>query len=469
MTTPRPYQHADIEAIRAWFRRMVRRVLWYMPTGAGKSYASAYMILRAISSLKVCWFIVHRRELLRQTERQFKELGIDYGLIASGRPMQPSKLVQICSIGTLIRRIDQLKKPDFAIFDECHHLRANTWTEVFNKIQGAFIVGLSASPCRNDGGGLAQYFGALVATTQIRTLIAEGYLSPFRTFAPPTVDTSGLHIRHGDYIIGESVQLMDKPSITGSAVEEYQRLCNGKRAIVFCCSIEHSKHVAEQFRAAGHAALHIDGNTDDTIRDMAIDDFEAGKIKVLCNVDLCGEGLSINAIECVILLRPTQSLALYIQQVGRGLRTFPGKKELIILDHVGSTIKFGLIDEPREWTLRGDVEKRKKKPAPSVRVCSKCFSASGSRATVCSNCGAEFEVKSREIAEKSGELEEITPEELAARRQRRELGYEQFKADTPEKLAEVFRKKGYKGDLLGRARHVLLAGQTKKLKEIESE
>lgn len=465
MTIPRDYQLADIESIRTWFRRLIRCVLWYMPTGAGKSYASAYMILRAIASSKICWFIVHRRELLRQTERQFQQLGIDYGVIASGRPMQSYKLVQICSIGTLIRRIDQLKKPDFAIFDECHHLRANTWTEVFNKISGAFIVGLSASPCRNDGGGLAQYFGALVATTQIRSLITEGYLSPFRTFAPPTVDTSGLHVRHGDYIIGESVQLMDKPSITGSAVEEYTRLCNGKRAIVFCCSIEHSKHVAAQFRIAGHAALHIDGKTDDSIRDMAIDDFEGGKIKILCNVDLCGEGLSINAIECVILLRPTQSLALYIQQVGRGLRTFPGKKELIILDHVGSTIKFGLIDEPREWTLQGDVEKRKKKPAPGVRVCPKCFSASAFRATTCVNCGELFEVKSREIAEKSGELEEITPEELERRRVRRELGYQQFKADTPEKLAEVFRKKGYKGDLLGRARHVLEARAAKRLKE----
>lgn len=458
MTTPRPYQLADIESIRAWFRRATRCVLWYMPTGAGKSYASAYMILKAVTSRKTCWFIVHRRELLRQTERQFKQLGIDYGLIASGSPMHRCKLVQICSIGTLIRRIDSLKKPDLAIFDECHHLRANTWTEVFNKIQGAFVVGLSASPCRNDGGGLAQYFGSLVATTQIRTLIAEGYLSPFRTFAPPTVDTSGLHVRQGDYVISESVQLMDKPSITGSAVEEYTRMCNGKRAIVFCCSIEHSKHVAEQFRAAGHAALHIDGKTDDTIRDMVIDDFEAGKIKVLCNVDLCGEGLSINAIECVILLRPTQSLALYIQQVGRGLRAFPGKKELIILDHVGSTVKFGLIDEPREWTLQGDVEKRKKKPAPSVRVCPKCFSASGSRAPACSNCGAEFEVKSREIAEKSGELKEIRPEDIARRRERQGQG----RAQSLEELLEIEKRKGYKP---GWAAHVFEARTAKKARK----
>jgi DNA repair protein RadD len=458
------YQATDIDSIREWFRRAVRCVLWYMPTGAGKSFASAFMILRAMATGKTCWFIVHRRELLRQTERQFKALDVDYGLIASGHPLQLNKLVQICSIGTLIRRIDTLKKPDLAIFDECHHLRAATWTEVFKKIEGCYIVGLSASPCRADGGGLAQYFGALVATTQIRSLIDQGFLSPFRTFAPPTVDTSGLHVRHGDYIVSESEALMDTPTITGSAVGEYRRLCDGKRAIVFCCSIEHSKHVAEQFRNAGYAAYHIDGKTADSIRDMAIDDFERGKIQVLCNVDLCGEGLSINAIECVILLRPTQSLALYIQQVGRGLRTWVGKKELIILDHVGSTLKFGMIDEPREWTLTGDAEKRKKKAPPGIRVCPKCFAASAARAPACTNfpCDHVFEVKSREISEKEGKLVELTPEQIEKKRARVEQG----RSQTLEALMKIEQSKGYKP---GWAAHVFEARLAKRLKGTANE
>lgn len=470
MISLHPYQSSDIESIRQWFRKGCKTVLWYMPTGAGKSFASAFMFITAAGHGKTCWFIVHRRELLRQTEKQFQAMGIDYGVIASGRGMQPWKLVQICSIGTLLRRMHKLRKPHFAAFDECHHLRANTWTDIYKYIEGAYIVGLSASPCRADGGGLAQYFGALVATTQIRQLIAAGYLSPFRTFAPPTVETSGLHVRAGDYIITESEALMDKPTITGSAVSEYRRLCDGKRAIVFCCSVEHSKHVAAQFRESGYAALHMDGTIADTIRDMAIDDFEKGKIQVLCNVDLCGEGLSINAIECVILLRPTQSLGLFIQQVGRGLRRWSEKKELIILDHVGSTVKFGMIDEPREWTLAGDVEKRKKKSPPGVRICPKCFAASSPRAPKCTNkgppeCDHVFEVKSRAVGEQEGELVEVTQEELARRRERRALGYEQFNADTIEKLVEVLRKKGRKGDLAGQARHILAARAAKKLKE----
>lgn len=433
------YQSANIDEIRAHFKRRTRTVLWYLPTGAGKSYAAGFMLRTAAANGHRCWFIVHRRELLRQTERTFQALGIDYGVIAAGRPPSPSKLVQICSMGTLMRRIDKLTAPHFIALDEAHHVACKSWSDVVKKLKVAYIVGLSASPCRSDGRGLGEYFGAIVRGLGIRELIARGFLSPFRTFAPPTVDTSGLHTRGGDYKTEESEALMDTPSITGSAVAEYRKLCDGKRAIVFCVSIEHSKHVAAQFREAGYAALHIDGTTDDQIRDMAIDDFERGAIQILCNVDLCGEGLSINAIECVILLRPTQSLAVYIQQVGRGLRTWPGKQELTILDHVGATERFGMIDEPREWTLEGDSAKRAKEPAPSVRVCAKCFAASSARARACIECGAEFPVKARqEPDERAGELVELTAEELAKNKEKQWIGYA-----TLDQLIAYGKSKGY--------------------------
>jgi superfamily II DNA or RNA helicase len=398
------------------------------------------MLLKASNAGHRCWFIVHRRELIRQTENVFKELGLDYGVIAAGRTMQPWKLVQICSVNTLARRIDKLEKPHLVAQDECHHLPCKSWSDVLTKIGRCYMVGLSASPIRLDSRGLADYFGAMVVGLSIRDLIAEGYLSPFRTFVPATVDVSGLHTRMGDYVTAEATQLMDKPSITGSAVAEYQKLCDGKRAIVFCVSIEHSKHVAAQFRDAGYAAVHIDGTFADEVRDGAIADFERGAIQILCNVDLCAEGLSINAIECVILLRPTQSLGLYIQQVGRGLRTWPGKKELTILDHVGMTIKFGLIDEPREWALTYSEDKKTKTASLSVRVCPKCFAASSARALSCSNCGEPFAVAPRSMVdEREGELVEITPEMIA----RKEARHEQGMAQSLEQLREIARRKGY--------------------------
>ena len=454
-----PYDHqaVSIAEIRQSFRNGVMAVLWYLATGGGKSWAAAFMILEAIARGKRCWFIVHRRELIKQTERVFAQLGIDYGVIAAGRTPSPHKLAQICSVGTLSKRIDTLDKPHLVIQDECHHLPCKSWSDVLAKVGRCYMVGLSASPVRLDGRGLAEYFGAMVRGPSIRELIEQGYLSRFRTFAPPTVDTSGLHSRAGDYITSEATALMDKPAITGSAVDEYRKLCDGKRAIVFCVSIEHSKHVAQQFRDQGYAAVHIDGTFADEVRDAAIADFERGAIQILCNVDLCGEGLSINAIECVILLRPTQSLGLYIQQVGRGLRTWPGKTHLTILDHVGLTQKFGLIDEPREWALTYSEDKKKKTASVNVRVCGGCWAASPARALRCSNCGKEFPVAARsELEEREGELVEITAETIAKRAARVEQG----RSETIEQLTEVGRKRGMR-DPAGWARHVIAGRHAK--------
>jgi superfamily II DNA or RNA helicase len=348
---------------------------------------------------------------------------------------------------------------DGVLVHNCHHLPAKSWSDVIAKIGRCYMVGLSASPIRLDGRGLAEHFGAMVKGPSIRDLIDQGYLSRFRTFAPPTVDTSGLHTRAGDYVTAEATELMDKPAITGSAVSEYRKLCDGKRAIVFCVSIEHSKHVAQQFRDAGYAAAHIDGTFADDIRDAAIADFEAGRLAILCNVDLCGEGLSINAIECVILLRPTQSLGVYIQQVGRGLRTWPSKSHLTILDHVGLTQKFGLIDEPREWALTYSEETRKnKQDSAGVRVCPKCWAANPARAFRCMNCGEPFKPSPRpEPEHRDGELVEITPEQLAKRAARQEQG----RADSLEALTEVGRRRGMR-DPAGWARHVFAAREAKR-------
>lgn len=459
------FQSRNITEIRGHFREGRRSVLWYLPTGGGKSTASAFMIEEAQKRGKRAWFIVHRRELLRQTRRLFDSLGIPYGLIASGEPRRPSAPVQIATIGTLARRIDSLVPPDMVILDEAHHVACESWSKLLARLGNPYIVGLSASPVRLDGRGLSDYFSALVAGPAPRELIASGYLSPFRTFAPPTVDTSGLHTRAGDYVRAESETLLDKPSITGSALSEYRRICDGKRAIVFCVSIQHSQHVAEQFRQAGYSALHVDGTTADTVRDGAIDDFERGRIQVLCNVDLCGEGLSINGIECVILLRPTQSLALFIQQVGRGLRRAPGKSELVILDHVGSTQRFGFIDETREWSLQGEERGHKKTAATSVKICPGCFCALSPRVSRCDQCGHTFEAAPRQVDEREGELKEITTEEAAEQIARRHARREQGRAQTLEQLLEIERRKGYRP---GWAAHVFQARQAKRTQDRRS-
>jgi superfamily II DNA or RNA helicase len=266
-----------------------------------------------------------------------------------------------------------------------------------------------------------------------------GYLAPARIFAPPTVDTSGLHIRAGDFKNEESEALMDTPAITGDALSHYRKLANGLQALVFCTSVAHAHHVAEQFRKADVAALALDGGTDKDLRRMAVKDFRDGKIKVMASCDLFSEGFDVENVHAGILLRPTASEGLWRQQIGRVLRPAQGKSHALILDHVNSTMKFGMPADPREWTLEGDADRRKKKPAPGIRVCPKCFAASPSRASVCVDCGTPFEVKPRQnVEEREGELVELTAEQIAKKRERREQG----RAHDRQALMEIARIKG---------------------------
>ena len=174
---------------------------------------------------------------------------------------------------------------------------------------------------------------------------------------------------------------------------------------------------------------------------MAVKDFKIGTIKVIAQCEIATEGWDLPGVHCGIFLRPTQSLGLWIQMTGRCSRLSPGKTHAILLDHTGNCQRLGMPDEDRDWTLTGDVERRKKKPPPSIRVCVKCFAASPARAISCVECGNVFEVKPRqEIEEREGELREITAEDIARKKERQEQG----RATTLAQLEQIARIKGYK-------------------------
>jgi superfamily II DNA or RNA helicase len=259
------------------------------------------------------------------------------------------------------------------------------------------------------------------------------------------------HTRMGDYVRSEIVEAMNKPKITGSAIHEYKKLCHGKRAVVFCASIAHSQAVVADFNDAGIRAEHVDGETDQAERDRAIERFRRGETLVLSNVELFGEGFDLPAIECAILLRPTQSLGLYLQQVGRALRPFPGKTEAIILDHAGNCERHGLPDQEREWSLEGREITRRGEKSESIRVCPKCFGAQVSgQSSKCIHCGHQFDVKERVLEQVEGDLKEIDKSKLKSVR-RQEQGRAQDLAD----LIELGRSRGYKRPELW-ARHVYM-------------
>lgn len=440
MLTLRPYQQQIIAETRERMRR-ARRVLIQLPTGGGKTALASRMLHGAADKGKRVWFLCHRRELVSQVSRAFELDGLKYGLVTADAPMKSYAMAQICSIPTLAKRVHLLPPPDLICWDECHHVASKSWAKLAAMFPRAYHVGLSATPERLDGKGMGAHFDVMVNGPTVSELIEQGYLSPYRLFAPSTVDTSGLHKRAGDYAAGESSELVNRPKITGDAISHYRKHCDGKRAIVFCTSIEHSQAVSRAFNAAGISSLHIDGKTEGTLRDQMIGDFSAGRVRILTNVDLFGEGFDLPALDAVIDLAPTMSLMRVMQRWGRCLRTYPGKPHGTIMDHVGNSDMHGLPDDDRDWELTYDeAHEKKKSEVPPPRTCLKCFAVSPARALRCRNptCGEPFPVEGREVAQVDGELNEIDEAAKASRRK-----VQQNPASTLAGLVQVGRDRKY--------------------------
>ena len=323
----------------------------------------------------------------------------------------------------------------------CHHATAKTWRNVIDAYPNAYVVGLTATPARLGGQGLGDVFDSLVIGPTAKELIQQGHLAPYRYFAPPQVaDLSGIKIKLGDYDNAELAIRMDKPAIIGDAISHYQRLAAGKRAIVYCASVDHSKNTAAAFQAVGIPSMHIDGTTPAGTRRQAIADFKTGNIRILSNVDLVGEGLDVPGCEAVVLLRPTASLTLYLQQSMRGMRPDkenPGKC-CVILDHVGNAMTHGLPDEPREWSLEG-IKKRSRDTVATIgaRVCMGCYAVIKPK-PVCEYCGYVFNMTPRQLAEEAGELVQFTA--IEKKNARMQVGMARTIAD----LKEIAAARNYK-------------------------
>ena len=444
-----------------------RAVILYAACGFGKTVLLTHLIWLSRQKGKRIIFAVHRKELIRQTASTFDKFGLSYSYIAAGMPCNSCAHLFIASIPTLHKRLGKFPA-DWLLIDEAHLSMSRTHSATIKHYRdsGAYILGCSASPIRLDGKGLRGNFEYLVKGPPPRYLMERGMLAKYRLFVPTQPDVSGLHTLGGDYRVDEAEELMNKPSITGDCISHWLEHAKGKRTVAYCVSIEHSKAVAAAFRERGIAALHIDGETADEIRVGAFKEFADGKIDVITNVQLLTEGIDISAlagkntpIKCVINLRPTQSIALWTQICGRAWRR--DDEASIILDHAGVSLKLGLPDEDRDWSLDGE-EKGAKKKATSVKVCPKCWAAMRSEARKCPECDHAFAPKPREVEQREGTLKEITAEEVAARQARSRVAYEQSQANTVEALVKIWRLRGMKGNLEGRAVHVLAARAAKK-------
>ncbi len=446
----RDYQ-AELVASTGGALRRSRRVLLVLPPGGGKTVIAAFIAQRFASRQSTTFFNCHRAELLVQTSRTFTKAGLQHGFIAAGQSFQKNQMVHVCSVDTLKRRLDKIAQPKAVIWDECHHIGAAGWKAIMESWPDAYHIGLTGTPWRLDGTGLGEFFDEMVLGPTPADLIEMGSLAPYEIYAPSAPDMKGVRKQMGDFARGDSERAMDKPKLTGDMITHWRKHAAGRRTVGYAVSVAHSKHMAEQFTAAGIPAAHLDGDTPTGERAELVRQFADGRVQVLFNVDLFGEGFDLSAIaqrdvtiDAAILARPTQSLSLYLQQSMRPMRPALGKIA-IILDHAGNCQRHGFPDDVRDWTLDGR-EKGKKAandngPPPPV-TCDGCFmQIRRPLPPCCPSCGKLLrqEAKPPEVAE--GELARMTDQDKAATRRR--LQIEQAEAKTLAELVALGQKRGY--------------------------
>jgi superfamily II DNA or RNA helicase len=433
----RTRQIKAIEDLRDAYRAGYRAPVLVMPTGGGKTHTSSVIMRDAVAKGRRVWFLAHLREILDATSAKLTAEGIAHGFIMAGKPENQDAAVQVVMVQTAVRRLGRFTKPDLIVIDEAHLAVAETYRKVVEDCGSPRLLLLTATPIRLDGRGMREVADLIVPTCDTAELIAEGLLAPVRYYAPSRPDLKGVRTIASDYAQGDLAKAMNKPSITGDAVAHYTKLAHGKPAVAFCTNIAHANETAETFRQAGYKAVAISGDSKPEERDAALRGLNAGHIDVVCNCALWVAGVDAPAIGCIIMLAPTKSLTKYLQSIGRGLRTHPGKTDCIVLDHAGNAFVHGLPTEPREWSLDG--AKRRSSQADDVepvRQCERCYFVH-SPAPVCPNCGHVHPVKERKIQQTEGELAELTE---IKRQQRQEVG----RAKTIEDLRKIAEERGYK-------------------------
>ena len=377
--------------------------------GAGKTVIFSEITRLAGLKGSNVLILVHRKELIDQAGDKLTKADVKYGIIAAGRKESKSN-VQVASVQTLINRLNNPDQFDLIIIDEAHHSVANSWRKIFDFYKKAIRLGVTATPMRMTGAGLGEIFDNLIVGSTIPELVEQKYLAEHEVYAPPNkLNLDKIRTIRGDYSKKEVEDELDKVDIVGDAVENYRRLGQNKPAIAFCISVKHGQYVTNKFKQAGYTAELITGSMKSEERKTLIDNFKNGKVQILVSIDVVSEGFDVEGCYVAILLRPTQSEALYIQQVGRVLRPEPNKVA-IVLDHVGNTKRHGFVDDIREYDLHQKAKtKEKGELAPAVETCEVCFAVYRPQ-PICPVCGHQKETRKREITYEEGELVKMKKE-----------------------------------------------------------
>jgi superfamily II DNA or RNA helicase len=400
-----PFQAAGIIRIRDAYRAGKRRIMAQGPTGSGKTRVASTITrgLMDIGGRILC--TVPAIELVDQTVGKFWNEGIrDVGVIQADHPMTcADRQVQIASVQTLMRR--QLPPADLVFIDEAHR-----WYDFYRPWmldlawRDVPFIGLSATPWTK---GLGAYYDDLIVIAKIPDLIASGHLSDFKVFAPAHPDLKGVRTLAGDYHEGDLGEAMDQQALVADTVATWNRHAVGRPTLCFCVNRVHARHVADRFEEDGIPTAYVDCFTPAAERDDIRKRFASGNIRIVCNVGVLTTGVDWD-VRCIILARPTKSEMLYVQMIGRGLRSAEGKDHCLILDHSDTTLRLGFVTEINHPELH-DGKTREYQKRDRIRLpkeCPQCAFLRPPATPQCPNCGYLAEPVCK-VLEHDGDLHEL--------------------------------------------------------------
>lgn len=403
----RDYQLKFVNDVYRYIVNGEKKILGFAPTGAGKTIISSQIVDDATSKGRKVLFIVHRDILIKQTVDKFSKFDLSsVGFIKCGYPEYRDAQIQIASLQTLSKR-DWWRslKLDLVVFDEAH---LTAWSDLSKKMMrsifpDAIYLGLTATPFRlKKEEEMGDLFDVLVSAPYPHQLIDRGFLVKPSYYSVDKIALENIKVVNGDYDKTQVALEVDRPDLNRKIVDNWIRLALGRRTIVFAVSVQHSKHIRDAYLAAAIPSAHVDGTTPIKEREKIYKQLSDGDILVLSSCMALTEGFDVPSVEAIVLARPTLSLALYYQMIGRGLRLSPGtgKEDCIVLDSVGNVLKHGFVEDLKEVSLsRSSLSEAGDAPQKS------CPSRDGGCGAIvyafftkCPKCGYQFEIRRLSLA-----------------------------------------------------------------------
>jgi DNA repair protein RadD len=438
------YQQRAIDEIRNHFAAGRKKVLLHLATGGGKTHIFSYILKGVAAKTNKGIMVVRGRSLVDQASKRLFREEVPHGVrMANHWNKNYIAPIQVCSIDTLLSRND-FPIAAIVVVDEAHLFTSDGCRSFMEQYKDCFVLAVTATPFTRES--LRHLAEIVVKPVTTDELMAQGFLVRPRYFAPSRPDLKGVKTVNGDYVSNQLQERMT--TLTGDIVSHWRELGENRPTVCFAVNINHSKHIAENFNAAGIPAEHIEADTSFAVREAAIERLRSGEIKILCNVGILCTGVDIPFLSCIIMARPTKSYNLYIQQAGRGTRPVYAsgfdlesdhgrvaainaseKKNFILLDHAANVLKHGFITEEHEVDLDGF---KKNSTTASPKTCDKCYLIY--LGPFCPECGLQEKPPDRTIeVDSDGSLQELKQMSLS----------DQVVQDV-KRWKDIRKKRGYK-------------------------